>query len=300
MALLDVQDLSIRFAGRSAAEDVHAVRGLSFSLEPGQCVAIVGESGSGKSATARALVGLTGPNALVEADSMRLGVIAAYSHSGFSVDDRSSSGDSDTYHLGVYGGTQVGALGIRGGAAYGWSHIETNRSVAFPGFTDALSAAYDAGLFQAFGELSYRIDTPAVAFEPFANLAYVNLSTDGFTEKGGAAALTSPGDTTATTFTTLGIRASAAFDLGDIAATAHGMLGWRHAFGDTVPTSTHALAGGDAFTIAGTPIAKDAAVVEAGIDFAIAPNATLGLTYSGQFASGTHDNSARAVLNVKF
>ena len=231
---------------------------------------------------------------------MRLGVIAAYSHSGFSVDDRSSSGASDTYHLGVYGGTQVGALGIRGGAAYGWSHIETNRSVAFPGFTDALSAAYDAGLFQAFGELSYRIDTPAVAFEPFANLAYVNLSTDGFTEKGGAAALTSPGDTTATTFTTLGIRASAAFDLGDIAATAHGMLGWRHAFGDTVPTSTHALAGGDAFTIAGTPIAKDAAVVEAGIDFAIAPNATLGLTYSGQFASGTHDNSARAVLNVKF
>jgi peptide/nickel transport system ATP-binding protein len=73
MALLDIENLSIRFAGRSAAEDVHAVRGLSFSLEAGQCVAIVGESGSGKSATARALVGLTGPNALVEADKMRLG-----------------------------------------------------------------------------------------------------------------------------------------------------------------------------------------------------------------------------------
>jgi peptide/nickel transport system ATP-binding protein len=73
MALLTVDNLSIRFAGRTEAEDVHAVRGLSFALEAGKCVAIVGESGSGKSATARALVGLTGPNALVEADTLCLG-----------------------------------------------------------------------------------------------------------------------------------------------------------------------------------------------------------------------------------
>jgi peptide/nickel transport system ATP-binding protein len=73
MPLLSVENLSIRFAGRAAADDVHAVRGLSFSLEAGQCVAIVGESGSGKSATARALVGLAGPNALVEADKLSLG-----------------------------------------------------------------------------------------------------------------------------------------------------------------------------------------------------------------------------------
>ncbi len=73
MPLLSVDNLSIRFAGRSEAEDVHAVRGLSFALEAGQCVAIVGESGSGKSATARALVGLAGPTALVEADRLTLG-----------------------------------------------------------------------------------------------------------------------------------------------------------------------------------------------------------------------------------
>lgn len=73
MQLLSVDNLSIRFAGRSEADDVHAVRGLSFALEAGQCVAIVGESGSGKSATARALVGLAGPTALVEADRLTLG-----------------------------------------------------------------------------------------------------------------------------------------------------------------------------------------------------------------------------------
>lgn len=233
-------------------------------------------------------------------ETVQLGVVAGYSRSSFRADDRASSGDGDTYHLGVYGGTEIGALGIRGGAAYGWSHIETTRSAAFPGFTDDLGAGYDAGLFQAFGEVSYRIDTPSAAFEPFANLAHVRLATDGFTETGGAAALTGSAGTTSATFATLGIRASTTFDLGDIAATAHGMVGWRHAIGDTVPSDTHALSGGDAFTVTGTPIAKNAAIIEAGLDFAIAPNATLGFSYNGQFASDAHNNGARARLSVKF
>jgi outer membrane autotransporter protein len=82
--------------------------------------------------------------------------------------------------------------------------------------------------------------------------------------------------------------------------TARGSLGWRHAFGDTAPTTTLAFAGGSPFSIAGAPIAKSAAVVEAGLDFKLSNAATLGLSYGGQFGSGLKDHSARVHLNVAF
>ena len=55
-ALLDVSDLRVTF--RSHGGVVNAVQGVSFSVEPGQTVAIIGESGSGKTVSAYAMMGL--------------------------------------------------------------------------------------------------------------------------------------------------------------------------------------------------------------------------------------------------
>ena len=73
LPVLSVENLTIGFGNGRHRRDV--VRGISFHVDPGQCLAIVGESGSGKSVTARSLVGLTGDDSHVSADRMQLGDI---------------------------------------------------------------------------------------------------------------------------------------------------------------------------------------------------------------------------------
>ena len=69
MSLLRVSDLSVTFP--TDGQPVHAVRGVSLHVDPGEVVAIVGESGSGKSATAMAVIGLL-PEYADVAGSVRL------------------------------------------------------------------------------------------------------------------------------------------------------------------------------------------------------------------------------------
>lgn len=72
-ALVQVQDLAMRFdvsppwlnrvIERKPKAFVHAVDGISFTIEKGKTLALVGESGCGKSTVARLLVGLYKPTA---------------------------------------------------------------------------------------------------------------------------------------------------------------------------------------------------------------------------------------------
>ncbi|GGE87061.1 dipeptide ABC transporter ATP-binding protein [Mycetocola zhadangensis] len=64
--LLSVDNLSVSFGDNTVVHD------LSFSVNPGECVAIVGESGSGKSVTARSLLGLAGARSRVSASTLSL------------------------------------------------------------------------------------------------------------------------------------------------------------------------------------------------------------------------------------
>ena len=89
--------------------------------------------------------------------------------------------------------------------------------------------------------------------------------------------------------------------LGSLALGLHGMVGWRHAFGDVTPDTRFTFdGGGTGFTIAGAPIARDAALIEAGADADLGDGITLSLSYSGQAAPDSWTNGVAGDVRFRF
>ncbi|SHO67031.1 outer membrane autotransporter barrel domain-containing protein, partial [Pseudoxanthobacter soli DSM 19599] len=101
---------------------------------------------------------------------------------------------------------------------------------------------------------------------------------------------------------TLGIRAATEFALGNGATLVpHLSLGWQHAFGDVNTSAALAFtSGGTPFSVAGLPIARDTAILGAGIDYDFTDKVSASLSYNGQFASGVSDNAFKGSLNIRF
>jgi outer membrane autotransporter protein len=102
------------------------------------------------------------------------------------------------------------------------------------------------------------------------------------------------------TTTTLGVHARTAFTLQETQGHLNATVGWRHAFGDVKPETTMAFDGSQTFTVAGAPLARDAAVLQLGVDVAVTKNTTVGVAYSGQYGAGNQQNSGNVNVSWRF
>lgn len=235
----------------------------------------------------------------VRLSNWRVGALAGYGQSDIQTQGQKAKSDNST--LGLYAGTQWGKASLRLALAQSWHDIDINRSVQMTGLSDYVEGEYTATTRQAFIEAGYAlISRERNHLEAFANLAQVRARTDGFGETGGAAALDIARAEADVTFTTLGLRGSRQIALGEAAALLRGSAGWRNASGDTSAEGLHAFSAGDAFNVAGAPIAKDAAVIETGVDVRFNANTTFGLTYTGQIADTAQDHGFNARLSISF
>ena len=231
----------------------------------------------------------------------RAGIAAGYTGSRNSLDGRGSA-HVDTAHVAGYGGWSFGALNLRAGGAYAAHSIDTDRTIAFPGFFDRATARYDAGTAQVFGEAGYGFAFGNIAVEPFAGGAWVRFDSDAAAERGGAAALNVAANRFEVGYSALGVRAASIVKLAnDMVLIPRASLAWQHAFDSVTPAARLAfLNSGTAFTISGVPIARDALLAEAGLDLAIGHNATVGVSYVGQIAGRVQDHAAKGRFSWKF
>ncbi len=236
----------------------------------------------------------------------RTGAFAGYSNTTNKANAINSQSDIDNFHAGIYGGTQFdtesGIIDLNLGANVIWHQVDADRTVSFGGLSNNLSADYDAATTQAFAELGYTYAFDMARLQPFAGVAVMHQWTDGFTETGGASALTADSKDTVLGVSTLGVRGDVRVGaVGDMTASLNGSAAWQHAMGDVDSTTDMRFAsGGNRFAVSGAPIDRDAALVEAGFSLNRGSDLSVNVAYQGNFSENTRDHGFKAGLKVQF
>jgi len=217
-----------------------------------------------------------------------------------------SRADVRSYTAALYGGNSwaagKGQVNLLAGAGYTRHEIDSRRRIDVGG-SQTLKADYDANSTQLFAELGYAMPVgQASVLEPYAGLAWFSHRGKSFNESGGAAALHGQSQRDRITTFTLGLRGKTALEFSGKQARLSAGLGWRHAGGDVEAKRTLSFIQGNgaAFTVAGSPVAKNAAVVDVGAELDLGKRAAMGLSYSGQFGNGNTDNTGSLYLKLRF
>ncbi|MFJ2481526.1 autotransporter outer membrane beta-barrel domain-containing protein [Pseudomonas sp. NPDC087598] len=218
------------------------------------------------------------------------------------LDARQYDGDLDSWHLGAYAVRQDGPLALRLGATYASHDGSSKRRVAFKGFSDRLKGDYDANTQQAFAELGFNLGRNNVTLEPFASLGYQRYQRDSYSEKGGDAALKVFGQTRDNLSSTFGLRTAKITRLDNgMNLTPRLSAGWKHTFGELdIDTRQQLVKGGKRFEVAGTALDRNSLGVDAGLDFGLSANHTVGLGVAADFGTESRTHSVMGQWRMAF
>lgn len=236
-------------------------------------------------------------------EDLTFGLAAGYQRDRIRIGARNSSADVDTWSIAGYAAWQHGAIRTRGGAAFSWHDIDTSRFISVPGIAGNAEASYDGWTGQVFGEVGYQLGINGFDIEPFVGLAYVHTETDGFGEAGaGAANLLSGGDEISSLISTVGVQASTTLEFANgTTVRPHGSVAWAHAFSDVVPRAGLSFTGGPSeFQVIGAGDSRNAALVDAGLEFGITEQASAVIGYSGFLSDDVDSHALRGGLEVRF
>jgi len=226
-------------------------------------------------------------------DATQVGAALSYSTSDSDYSDVGGDSETDTYGIAAYGSHELGqGFYLEGNVGFSRAHFDTNRDTGFgivEGKTKGDIWNISAGVTKAYPMNS-------VTLEPFAYLHYTDVSVDGFTEKGGAAALSVRHSSFDSLISELGF--TSAYQLTET-LTGDLRLAWEHEFKNTetkVPVS-FVSAPGNVFVSQGESQSTDYGRIGLGFTKAMAYNRSLSLRAETLVG---HDNYDEYSIEARF
>lgn len=233
----------------------------------------------------------------------RVGVMGAKTTTN--LDAQRFSADLDSWHLGGYAVHQDGPLAVRLGAIYSDHAGQNKRSIHLLDYKEQVRGDYTAQSQTVFSELGYQLGSGDLSIEPFAGLGYQRYHRDGFKEKGGLSALNVGSQTQQNLNSTFGLRLATVYRFDNrMSLTPHLSTGWKHLYGDVDSRvrQSYRVAPGliDTFTINGTALDRDSLNMSAGLDLALSPQHTVGLTYNGEAGTNSRSQGLMGQWQMRF
>jgi outer membrane autotransporter protein len=150
--------------------------------------------------------------------------------------------------------------------------------------------------------VGYNLGRANVSIEPFASLGYQRYQRDGYTEKGGAAALKVQSQTQNNLNSTFGLRLAKLNTLDNgMQLTPRFSAGWKHTYGDVYSeTRQRLVTGGKNYSVHGAPLDRDSLLVDAGLDLGLSANHTLGVGLNGEFGTDSRNHGVTGQWRMNF
>lgn len=231
-----------------------------------------------------------------------VGGAVAYAQTDVDFDAPADSAEVDTWQVNVYGSYGFGRFYADGQASYGWHDVAAVRLIDLPAPAGSVLAtsSYDAAAWSASGEMGAIFRLGRVNMQPSLGLAYVGADVDGFVESGPAWALAVSSSDADSLASTLALRASGQWTMGQTRVVPDLKLGWRHEFGDDRQSFTanfiEDLSSGAAMSIVSSEIKADSLVVSTGATFGVTRNFEVFFDVNGQYNADASATNASGGL----
>jgi len=205
---------------------------------------------------------------------------------------------------GAYLASTIGGVKLNAGALYSYLDTDTQRRLWIPTLQGRAKSDAKGHKVQVFAEVAKDFQLGNTTVTPYAGVAQTWLKSNAAREsadgQANLARLNIQGRTDSVTQTTVGVRAAVTLPT-TRPVTVYGDLGWSHTFGDVNNKTRNQFAGADErYTIKGTGVAKNTALIGAGVQAQVTPNATVTLGYQGEVGGKRKNHAAGVQVRVRF